>query len=129
MLAMTLAISASIVSVDLFLAIVRHLLVHERLAGSQEFADLICTVADAVCIQPKRTQDDLLSPGDCMIQLVYSAVSADHLDLFQFADRSRDSHILLSGFHPQHLLFQKIGDPVEDDQCHELDKDLCRHTL
>ena len=83
----------------------------------------------AVCTQPKRTQDDLLSPGDCMIQLVYSAVTADHLDLFQFADHSRDSHILLSGFHPQHLLFQKIVDSVADDQSHELDKDLCRHTL
>lgn len=50
-----------------------------------------------------------------MIQLVYSAVAADHLDLFQFTNRSRDSHILLSGFHPQHLLFQKIVDPVADD--------------
>ena len=125
MSAMTLAISTSIVSIDLFLAIVRHLLVHERLAGRQEFTDLLSTAADAVCIQIERAQDDLMGLCDCVIQLVCPAVAADHLNLFQFADRSRDSHILLFGFHPQHLLFQKIVDPVVDDQSHELDKDLC----
>lgn len=93
------------------------------------FTDLLRTLRDIGLVKAERTEDGLLGPCDSMIQLITPVVPAYHLDLFEFADRCRDSHVFLPGLHPDHLVLKKVIDPVADDKRYELDEDLGRHAL
>ena len=71
---LVLLISASIASVDFFLAVVRLLLVHKWLSLAQQHAVFLSTPAYVGFIKAEGTENDLLSLCDCMIKLIRTYV-------------------------------------------------------
>ena len=67
--------------------------------------------------------------GNRMIQLIGAVAATYHLDFLELPDRRRYGHVLLLALKPDHLFFEKVIDPVANDQSNKLYKDLRGHTL
>lgn len=64
-----------------------------------------------------------------MLKAVDAIHLLDHLDLFQFLDRSRNGHVVWSCHIPFQLILEAAVQPVSDNEGNEFDEDLTGSRL